>query len=96
MEALLYAAGAVTILLGALAGLWQWMGRPVAGLIRGVREFLSDWQGEPARPGVPPRRGVMERLATMEEQNAGLDRRLARVEDTLARAPVTLRTENGR
>lgn len=30
--------------------------------------FLDDWQGHPARPGVPVRLGVLERLSNVEGQ----------------------------
>jgi hypothetical protein len=34
--------------------------------LKGISNFLSDWEGEPARPGVPERPGVMKRLETVE------------------------------
>jgi len=63
---LLAGAGAIGLLGGALAAIARWGVRPVVGLIRQVREFLEDWRGEPDRPGVPGRRGVMERLERIE------------------------------
>lgn len=33
-----------------------------------LRNFLSDWSGEPARPGVKRKPGVMERLSGVEHQ----------------------------
>lgn len=35
---------------------------------RGWQEFRSDWQGAKARPGVPARKGVMERLADQDSE----------------------------
>jgi HAMP domain-containing protein len=34
--------------------------------LRKQRIFESDWNGEPARPGVPGRAGIMERVAAIE------------------------------
>jgi hypothetical protein len=31
-----------------------------------LTSFRKDWEGEPGRPGFPPRAGVMERLAVIE------------------------------
>lgn len=33
-----------------------------------LRDFLDDWNGEPDRPGVPGRRGVLERLERLDYQ----------------------------
>jgi HAMP domain-containing protein len=60
-SAILIAAGlvaALTVLLKA-AG---WMLRT----IRRLGDFLDDWNGEPARPGVPRRPGHLERLGNVE------------------------------
>jgi hypothetical protein len=45
----------------------------LAKSVRRVTDFLDDWNGEAARPGYPARKGVPERLSTMED-------RLGRVE----------------
>lgn len=62
IPALYAAGGAATAVLAvlALAG-WAWrkLGRP-------VRDFLADWRGQPARPGVSERPGVMRRLEHIE------------------------------
>lgn len=34
--------------------------------VRRVSHFLDDWFGEPQRPGVPARPGVMERIEALE------------------------------
>lgn len=62
--------GGVLFVIGVFVKLWKAV-RPVWV---GVREFLEDWRGEPARPeaGVPERPGVMKRLATNEEQLAAI------------------------
>lgn len=44
--------------------LWAWKNlRPPT---KGIEHFLEDWNGEPARPGVPPRLGMMQRVANIE------------------------------
>ena len=40
----------------------------VLPFFRALSNFLSDWTGEPARPGVPARAGVMARLEANDEQ----------------------------
>lgn len=57
------AAAVVTALAGAFA-----LGRGAARRGRGLANFLEDWNGEPARKGVPARPGVMERLANVEKE----------------------------
>lgn len=46
---------------GIIAALWK-----VGQLARRVGHFLDDWNGEPERPGIPARPGVLERLAAVE------------------------------
>lgn len=60
-------------LIGALvpagAAVLAGAGYVARGVWRGARavgDFLADWRGEPARPGVPARLGVPERLASIE------------------------------
>lgn len=48
------------------AGVRVWRG--VAPVFREVRNFLDDWKGTSARPGVPARAGVMERLDQMHHE----------------------------
>lgn len=54
--------GLITIL-GALIASARWAYRQVCSL----QDLLEDWHGEPARPGVPGRLGVMERLNRIEK-----------------------------
>lgn len=42
--------------------------RKIAPTLRQISTFLSDWAGEPARPGVKRRPGVMERIEGLEYQ----------------------------
>lgn len=71
------AAGAVTAVLVLAGLLWRRAGRPLALMAR-------DWHGEPARPGVPARLGVMPRLAQLEATQQELVARVARVEARLS------------
>lgn len=49
----------LTAVLGfALRAAWRFLAR--------IRHFLDDFFGEPARPGVPERAGVMARLQSVE------------------------------
>lgn len=44
--------------------MWAWKNlRPPT---KGIEHFLEDWNGEPERPGVPPRLGMMQRVANIE------------------------------
>ena len=45
-----------------LAGFGVWLRK----LMRRLDNLLEDWNGSPARPGVPRRAGVMERLEKIE------------------------------
>lgn len=50
----------------------------VAPVFREIRNFLDDWKGEPDRPGVKGRAGVMARLGSIEHElhpNSGLSMR---------------------
>lgn len=65
-QAVIWCAAIVAVA-GGLALVWR--------LLRGVRrftariaEFLDDWTGVENRPGVPGRRGVMERLEWVEHE----------------------------
>ncbi|WP_245881648.1 hypothetical protein [Streptomyces milbemycinicus] len=67
--------GAVSAL--AAVGTVVWRGlRGVLHLGRRVNQFMDDWAGEEARPGVPGRPGVMARVSAIED-------RLQRVEHEL-------------
>lgn len=58
------AAAALATALGALL---LYIGRWLLRITRRAHLFFDDWDGEPHRPGVPGRPGVMQRLATVEE-----------------------------
>lgn len=59
--------GLVTGCAAALAAL-IWIGRGLWRMASRVADLHDDWQGEPDRPGVPGRKGVMERLRTIEQE----------------------------
>lgn len=42
--------------------------RRVLGLLSKVHDVLDDWNGTPARPGVPEKPGVMVRLEAIEHE----------------------------
>lgn len=99
LETILAAAGGVAIIASGASGFYVLVVKPGKALRKigeAVEEFRDDWFGEPERPGVPGRPGVMVRLATIEDQlhpNHGtslrdavdrLERSQMRVEDTLA------------
>ncbi|MFG3142708.1 hypothetical protein ACGFZA_41690 [Streptomyces sp. NPDC048211] len=75
MDAVLLWGGAVSVLTAVVTVLWR-ITRGVVHLGKRVEEFMDDWSGQEARPGVPGRAGVMERLGGFEE-------RLTRVEHEL-------------
>lgn len=60
-------AGGIAVLASGGAGA-VWLGRVVARTGRAVVDMHDDWKGEPARPGVRGRMGVMERLDSIERE----------------------------
>jgi hypothetical protein len=44
------------------------VGRWTYRQFKSLESLLEDWHGEPARPGVPGRLGVMERLDSIEKK----------------------------
>lgn len=63
--------GAITAAVGVIVGVggtlittWQRWRKP----IKDIRLLAEDWHGEPDRPGVPGRPGVMVRLASIESE----------------------------
>jgi hypothetical protein len=60
--------GLLTASAAALAFVLRWGWR----ILRRTQDFLDDWGGCEARPGVPARPGVMSRLHSIEQIGAGL------------------------
>lgn len=61
-EPLIWIAGALT----ALGVIYRFL--HVGEIVRGILNFLRDYNGEPARPGVPARPGLPDRIAKIESQ----------------------------
>ncbi|MFF0744225.1 hypothetical protein ACFYVL_27885 [Streptomyces sp. NPDC004111] len=75
VDAVVLWCGAIVATAGALAVVWRAI-RPLRQLARRVEDFVDDWQGTEARPGVPARPGVMTRLGAIEEQLAAVEHEL--------------------
>ena len=56
------------VIISALGGGAAVVKSHVLPFFRALSNFLSDWTGEPSRPGVPGRAGVMARLEANDEQ----------------------------
>lgn len=54
----------LTTVIAAIAGFIVWLHPKMKKLM----DMLDDWTGEDARPGVPRREGVMERLEKIEDK----------------------------
>lgn len=57
---------AAIVAFGAVFALLIRAARKATRMSKKVSNFLEDWNGEPARPGVPGRPGAMERLSRVE------------------------------
>jgi hypothetical protein len=57
---------AATALAAAIGGVLVWCARWALRVLLRTRDFLDDWGGQPARPGVEARPGVMARLQAVE------------------------------
>nr|WP_223183180.1 MULTISPECIES: hypothetical protein [unclassified Streptomyces] len=75
-------AGIIAAVGGAGAVLYRWW-RSARRALRRVGQVLTDWAGEEARPGVPARPGVMERLCGIDDRLSTLDRRTTIIEHEL-------------
>jgi hypothetical protein len=56
----------------ALSALGRWVYR----LARRTGHFLDDWNGEAPRPGQPSRPGVLEQLASVQDEQARVSKEL--------------------
>lgn len=81
----------VLVTLGVVAGGLRWL-KPV---LKGVRDFLVDWGGEPERPGVPRRPGVVESLGELRCDMEGMKTDMAKVKDDAAQAAFHSQPNHG-
>ncbi|MFB7496109.1 hypothetical protein ACFC09_15680 [Streptomyces sp. NPDC056161] len=82
LDTILVWGGALSLAGGLATGVWR-IARGGARLGRRVDEFIDDWQGEPSRPGVPARLGVMERMVGLESRMGGVEQDLRRIKHEL-------------
>ncbi|WP_434593219.1 hypothetical protein [Streptomyces sp. A5-4] len=75
LETVVMWGGAFTIVAGVVGALWR-LGRAASRTGARMNTFMDDWYGEPSRPGVVERPGMMQRVSVMED-------RLRRVEHEL-------------
>lgn len=60
-------ASTIVLAGAALGALYRWVVRPSYQVVTKFAQFLDDWFGEPARPGIAPARlGVLERISNLE------------------------------
>ena len=69
--------------------------RSVRAFFRRLADFLDDWFGEPARPGVPARPGMGERVQGLEEKMPGMEAALAENAEALAEVRYHVQPNHG-
>ncbi|MEU8758551.1 hypothetical protein [Streptomyces sp. NPDC048659] len=75
VDAVVIWCGAVVAITGALAHVWR-AARSIRRIGGKFEDFVDDWQGTEARPGVPARPGVMSRLGAIEDRLASVEHEL--------------------
>lgn len=73
-----YGAG-IGGVIAILSGAW-WFVKKLHTFSKRFDDFIEDWHGEPARPGVPEKPGIMERLSNQDEALGEICNRLTVVE----------------
>jgi len=61
--------GAIVLAFGLIVTVWTAI-KKVWPILHAMQTIVDDWNGEEERPGVPRKKGVMERLADIEESAA--------------------------
>jgi len=79
LDQVLIWGGVLSVALGIGTGLWQAV-RALIRFWRRMDQYLTDWYGEPERPGVPARPGVLVRLQHTERAVVAIGERLRRLE----------------
>jgi hypothetical protein len=94
LDTVLVWGGAVTLAATIGAGAWRAL-RGARRIERRVDQFMDDWWGQEARPGVPARPGLMERVSGIEQRLRGVEHELhpndgASLRDAVDRANARL------
>ena len=79
----------------AAAAVLVWVGVKIFPFLRKITHFIDDVAGEPARPGVDARPGLMERLSVVEEKQDEQSVSLAKQSAALAVVQHEVTTNHG-
>jgi hypothetical protein len=88
------AIGGGIILVGGVLTVVATGTRKLVRIVKPVGEFLDDWRGTPARPGVAASPGVMETIQSLKSGQQRLDDGQLHIIDRLARVEQQ-QTPNG-
>lgn len=80
--------GGATAVLAFLEALRRVVVSPGRKMLKEVQQFLSDWKGEPERPGVPARPGFPEQIATLNAKMARVEYHTGNGQEPALRAMV--------
>lgn len=85
-------AVSISSAIATVAGTVAW----VAPKLKRLNYLFDDWNGEPARPGVPRRMGVMERLEQIENKLDGIpnDDNVKKLDELINNLIEELRNKN--